>query len=210
MSGDSAEKDLRRELTLLGWFVEKGISFNSVDSPYFREYHDISSWIRPPSRKRLAVNLLRNLYNMIMERNKERMKQADYFAITSDAWTSDAQQKFVGLTAHFLTPDFRMESLCLAVIPLAESHSWINLTEAVAARIMDAVPDHAILTTCVTDNGANFIKMARSLMTNMIVAVTEDEDLDSWDEPLEDNADELTGTCYYCYNASKYLLTMNT
>ena len=48
-----------------------------------------------------------------------------------------------------------------------------------------------------TVGGANFVKMSRSLMKNMLIAVTEGEDVDDWDEPLPDGAledgDDLTG-----------------
>ena len=96
---------------------------------------------------------------------------------------------------HFVDDDFDLQSLVLSVIPLAKSHTWINVTEAVAARIMEATKDSAVLVSCVTDNGANFVKMSRSLMLNMIVAVTDDADIDDWEEPLPADAveDDVTG-----------------
>ena len=102
----------------------------------------------------------------------------------------------MGLTIHFVNEDYLLESLVLSVIPLAKSHTWVNVTEAVALRIMEATKDSAVLVSCVTDNGANFVKMSRSLMSNMIVAVADDADIDDWEEPLPAEAveDDVTGT----------------
>ena len=99
-----------------------------------------------------------------------------------------AQFKYVGLTLHYVSRDFQLNSLVLSVIPLSVSHTWIHVTEA--------TPDDAVLVSSVTDNGANFVKMSRSLMTNMVVAVTEGQDVDDWNEPLPSDVieDDVTGT----------------
>ena len=107
-----------------------------------------------------------------------------------------AQFKYVGLTLHYVSRDFQLNSLVLSVIPLSVSHTWIHVTEAIAHRITEATPDDAVLVSSVTDNGANFVKMSRSLMTNMVVAVTEGQDVDDWNEPLPSDVieDDVTGT----------------
>ena len=88
VSCPAAKVNLRRELTLLCWNLKKGISFSATDDPLFREYHSISSWKQPPSRRRLGVSLLNTLYFIISKRIKKKLEQADYFSVTSDAWTS--------------------------------------------------------------------------------------------------------------------------
>ena len=195
VTASGSSQAIKRELTLLAWFLVKGISFNSADHPLLKLYHDISSWNPPPSRKRLAGCLLNSLHTIVAKRNKRLLEEANFFSITSDAWTSAAQQKFVGVTIHFLTRSFKMRSLVLAVIPLNASHTWQRVTEVVAQRIMDATLRHAVLVSSVTDGGANFVKMSRSLMSNMVVAATEGEELDSWDvpEPGRDEDDAMDG-----------------
>ena len=71
------------------------------------------------------------------------------------------------------------------MIPLSVSH-----TQAVAHRITEATPVNAVLVSSVTDNRANFVKMSRSLMTNMVVAVREGQDVDDWNEALPPDAEE--------------------
>ena len=85
----------------------------------------------------------------------------------------------------------------MTVIPLSQSHTWYSVTEVVAQRIMENTKEESVLVSSVTDGGANFVKMSRSLMKNMLIAVTEGEDVDDWDEPLPQSAleddEDLTG-----------------
>ena len=196
--GDLAAKtNLKRELMLLAWALKKGISFNSIDDDLFRLYHSVANWSTPPSRWRLSTPLLNTLYNIIAQKNKEKLKEADYFSVTSDAWTSEAFDKFVGLTIHFINKSWQLDSFVLAVIPLAESHTCYNVTEAVVQRIMENGKKESVLVSSVTDRGANFVKMSRLFMKNMLVAVAEGEHVDDWNERLPEGAleddDDLTG-----------------
>ena len=94
-----------------------------------------------------------------------------------------------------MNANFELVSYVLSIIPLAKSHTWVNVTESVAQRIMEATKDSSLLVSSVTDNGANFVKMSRSLMNNMLIAVAEDQDIDDWSVPLPEDAidDDLSG-----------------
>ena len=182
---------------LLAWALKKGISFKAIDDDLFRSYHSVANWVLPPKRWRLSGPLLNTFYNIILQLNKQKLQEADYFSVTSDAWTSEAFDKFVGLTIHFINASWKLDSFVLAVIPLSQSHTWYSVTEVVAQRIMENTKEESVLVSSVTDGGANFVKMSRSLMKNMLIAVTEGEDVDDWDEPLPESAleddEDLTG-----------------
>ena len=102
--------------------------------------------------------------------------------------------------------DLRLKSHCLAVIPLEESHTWVNVTRAIAQRIQNHLPDTAALISTSTDNGANFLKVrmhdsvlsslpillnakvALALQTNLEIAaidglIAEDD----WNKPVDKN-----------------------
>lgn len=186
---------LRREIMLLSWFVERGIAFSAVESPFFHAYHTLANWDAPPNRRRLGEALVETTYNFSMELVVEQLKQADYFSIITDAWTSPAQERYVALNVSFITREFELKVLTLAIIPLTVSHTWQEVTKAIAARVQNALPNDAVLVATVTDNAANFIKVARALHANLDLAAIDDDEggVDGWDEPVDDNS-ELTAS----------------
>lgn len=102
-----------------------------------------------------------------------------------DAWTSTTLQKFVGVTYHYVSSSLTCESETFCIFELAASHSWHVLTTALALRLEEHFSSDATLVTTVTDNGSNFLKLAKSLYTNLDVAAIEHIGADSWDEPGE-------------------------
>lgn len=190
----SKAKKMKQEIMLLSFFVDQGVAFNAVDNEFFHEYHDIYQWSSPPNRRRLADVLLPYAYERGHEWLVEQLKEAHYFSIITDAWTSATLDKFVALNICFVSDSWKLKTITLAVIPLNESHTWQTMTTAIARRVNAALPEDAVLVTTVTDNGANFIKLARSLHANLPIAdINGLYELDSWDEPV-DVEDESTAS----------------
>lgn len=124
----------------------------------------MSKWELPPNRDRLGGPLLETTYNLAFDWVIEQLKEADFFSICTDAWTSDTQEKFIALNVSFVTRDFELRMVTLAVIPLNVSHKWQEITKAIALRVQNALPNDAVLVATVTDNGANFLKVARATL----------------------------------------------
>lgn len=162
----AGERRLQAEIALLCWVAEKGISFAAIESPFLHAYHKVYNWQLPPGRKRLSSGLLSTVYQLVLDVQRERLKEADFFSITADSCTNN-NHRFVALTAHFVDKSWQLRSVCLAVIPLDISHTWTSLTAAASPRIKAALPSHAVLSTTVTDGGSNFVKFAASLHTNL-------------------------------------------
>jgi hypothetical protein len=191
------ESRLTQEILLFAWAIDKGISFAAVESPFFKEYHKITGWTQPPNRDRFGGVLLEQAYAVCLNKLKADLAAADFFAITTDAWTSEVKEKFVAVTVHFIPlPEYTLKSHVLSVIPLNEAHTWQKMTRAIALRISNALPSDSVLVSTVTDNGANFVKLARSLHSNLELAAVDDDE-GSWDEPLpadNDAAADVTAT----------------
>ena len=118
---------------------------------------------------RLSGELLEIMFSHIRASIVEELKDAQYFAITTDAWTSKAMEKYIAVTVHFVNSNWELISECVAVIPLTVSHTWEALTRAIATRINALAPDDSVLVATVTDSAANMIKLALSLHTNLSV-----------------------------------------
>ena len=55
-----------------------------------------------PSRKTLSSRVLPSLYTKLKEdRIMPALASANYYAMTTDCWTSRGGHSFIGLTAHF-------------------------------------------------------------------------------------------------------------
>ena len=86
-----------------------------------------------------------------------KMKDAEFFAATTDLWTSGASHLYLSYTIHFITRDCSLESFCLDTVLLFEDHTGQNIREGIQDILMNwnLTPDSLVATT--TDNGSNFI-----------------------------------------------------
>jgi hypothetical protein len=84
-------------------------------------------------------------------------------AMTADTWTSRSQQGYLGVTIAYIDRDWRLQSDVVACKLLESPHT----APAIVNGIEDTVPEPAVMAdvmTLVTDNGANMIAAARSLV----------------------------------------------
>lgn len=83
--------------------IVKGIPFNASECHFLKLWCKRAKRPKPPNRRKLSGRLLDVLYEIVIRKIENCLTEADFFAITCDAWTSDAQDKYVGVTAHFVT-----------------------------------------------------------------------------------------------------------
>jgi hypothetical protein len=111
-----------------------------------------------PHRKFFANNSIPALYNEVREQLGRLMKvEAQFVALTTDAWTSAATQPFVAVTCHFIDTNWNLKSVCLACSLLTESHTAENLAENMRNVLNDWSLNVANVTCCTTDNAANVV-----------------------------------------------------
>jgi len=56
-------------------------------------------------------------------------------SLTTNMWTSEANDAYLGLTCHFLTAGF--DSLCLAVEPFTGRHTGVNIASCIKQILRD-------------------------------------------------------------------------
>jgi len=97
------------------------------------------------------------LYSEVKDDLCVKLKDAEFFAATTDLWTSGASHPYLSYTIHFITRDWSLESFCLDTVPLFEDHTGQNIREGIQDILMNwnLTPDSLVATT--TDNGSNFI-----------------------------------------------------
>ncbi|XP_039501039.1 E3 SUMO-protein ligase ZBED1-like isoform X2 [Drosophila santomea] len=92
------------------------------------------------------------------------LKIVKHCAITSDCWTSRANECYVTVTCHFVTADFELRNAVLATEKLIDetTHSSENIANSIRA-VLEEWSVLGKVTAMVTDNAKNMIKASINL-----------------------------------------------
>jgi hypothetical protein len=185
-SATATSNTVVRELTFLCYAITTGASFRSAEDAFFSHYHKQSNNAAlPPGRERISDVLLPLLYTIVQEHRAQQLHCVDFFAISTDAWTNDQGEPFVGVNASFVNRDFQMRSYLLDMVALPERHTWRHIAHKVATVLDSKMPADALLTTTVTDNAKVMIKAALALHTKLDEMVIDHMgDPSQWLEPM--------------------------
>lgn len=68
---------------------------------------------------------------------KPKFVGVEFFAATTDLWTSQAKHPYLSLTVHFVDSLWMLQSITLEIIPHCEDHSRQNVTEETVYSFWD-------------------------------------------------------------------------
>jgi hypothetical protein len=111
-----------------------------------------------PSRKTFSEDVIPKLHSDIVTKVKSDVNSAVSLTVTTDAWTSRANQAYLSYTAHFLTPDFSPRNYCLKVENSDDSHAAINLAKSLSDCVSEWTTEdqrNNMKIIVVSDNAAN-------------------------------------------------------
>ncbi|XP_073954355.1 E3 SUMO-protein ligase ZBED1-like [Choristoneura fumiferana] len=106
-----------------------------------------------PTRKTLSENLLPKMYEKEVEKAKTKLQAGQAVCLTTDGWTSDNNDSFIAVTAHYIA-DSKLESTMLGCVEYAERHTAANLAEFLKKVTQDWDIEHRV-TAVASDNAAN-------------------------------------------------------
>jgi hypothetical protein len=67
---------------------------------------------------------------MVMKRVQEKMRnEMDYFAMTTDIWSSRVMERYMAETIHYLTEDFEMKIFTMEGTPFPSPHTAERILE---------------------------------------------------------------------------------
>lgn len=146
------------------------LPFSIVDEPEFIEFvQTLDPKYRPPDRKYISKVAIPGKHNEVKEKVKDAVKKAKYLSITSDAWSSPTMESFLSLTAHYITPNWNLQSYCLRTIYMG-SHSHTG--ENIAAMLRGILKEYDIyldnVVSITTDSGSNMLKACEELKITRI------------------------------------------
>lgn len=149
--------------SLLCLFTNDYQPFSVVEDTGFRKFVSV---LNPayslPDRKTISNTLIPAAFEECKTGVKNQLKDVDSFCLTTDCWSSSAQESYLALTAHFITNDFSFESVLLDCCLMEGSHTSL----ALASKITEILTNFDVLldkvTIIVSDNAQNI----KSAITN--------------------------------------------
>lgn len=151
------------------WMCTDMQPYNSVERKGFKH---LLSVLCPnfelPSRKYFSDHKIPQMYEIVRNCLKEKLKQVSYISLTTDCWTSVNGYPFIGLTAHTINNDWKIESFCLACTALNVDHNSVNIKNKIKQILIDWEIDESKIAGITTDCGSNILKAVESLSFNHI------------------------------------------
>ncbi len=124
-----------------------------------------------PDRHSLSKEIIPDLYEQTRKDIKASIANSMKgnilsLAVTTDGWTSVANDSYISYTAHYIDDAFVMRNMCLRVEYYPESHTGDHLACALTECLQNWIPQHAIreaMIFVITDNAANMKAALRQL-----------------------------------------------
>ena len=88
----------------------------------------------------------------------------EYFAATTDLWTSAASHPYLNFTVHFINKDWKLQCFCLDTIPLFSDHTGQNIADAIQDILLNWILESGNLLITTTDNGSNFVAAFHNIL----------------------------------------------
>ena len=111
-----------------------------------------------PGRKYFSQTALPQLYDECRRKLEIHLKDVQYFATTTDLWSSRTSEPYMSLTIHFIYEEWALHSKCLQTVYFPEDHTG----EIISQGLEDALKSWGLREdrqVCITtDNGANIVK----------------------------------------------------
>jgi len=159
---EETPEEAEKLAALILWLVHDGLPLSTVESTYFRGFMHLYN--AQAFSRRLLTDTLPAIREALTARIQHLLSQASSVAGTSDSWTDARLRKFVSLTLHFVDDDWNLQSLCVDVFSLLESHTGPLLAAAIKKKVDKWVGDEQLFSAHVTDNGANFANASEEIV----------------------------------------------
>ncbi|XP_051962423.1 E3 SUMO-protein ligase ZBED1-like [Xyrauchen texanus] len=113
-----------------------------------------------PCRNYFSSVALPGLYTQCRITVEEELQNMQYFAATTDLWSSRTMEPYLSLTVHFITNDFNMRSRCLQTTFFPADHTGEELAQGLKDSLNSWSLEEDKMVCITTDSGANIVKAA--------------------------------------------------
>ena len=155
------------EALLVKWTSKSLRPFTIVEDEGFLKFahwlNNLKTMFKVPSRNKHRAQLMK-VADLVMKKVQMKIaNEMNYYAITSDIWSSRVMESFMSVTLHYLTEDFEMINLVLEVSPFHESHTAINIATFWKTSFEKFGLRPEKLAMMMRDNASNGVKACNNL-----------------------------------------------
>ncbi|CAB4413278.1 unnamed protein product [Rhizophagus irregularis] len=148
---------------IIRWIVKNDLPFTCVESEDFRNMISLL-------RKDAFIPSADTIKNYIMTSFNDNQKKLLLFyskiSFTIDAWTSSNNFSFLGITAHWVTENWKLKSFLLDFIKLEGPHSGANIKDAFLKSLKNFNIESKILGVT-TDNASSNITFLKAVESDL-------------------------------------------
>jgi len=124
---------------LVEWIVVLHITFSQVENDWFRRFlavlsPSLETWI-PRAGNTVRAWILAEFERRQEEVKKRLQKSKSRIHLSFDLWTSPNNMAFVGVVGHYMTSEYKVETVLLGLRRLHGTHSGENIAEAIVKVI---------------------------------------------------------------------------
>ena len=129
-------RKLKADILLTSMICTDFQPFSIVEDEGFKKF---INYLEPnysmPTRRMLRENVVPEMYESVVGTVETKLSTLEAIGLTTDHWTSRANDSYMSVTAHGLTKNFDVIDVCLDVKHMPISHTGENIAKA----LMDTV-----------------------------------------------------------------------
>ena len=163
----SSSKKAKQLTDAVGYFIAKDMQPISVvqGSGFKHMLYCLEPRYQVPHRKTFMERVIPDLYKKVKASIIPSITSADCYAITTDCWTSCANEAYIGVTFHTITTDWDLQHFVLENEELSEQHTAENLAEALTSILQQWKLEPSKLSGATVDNAANVHKAVADILS---------------------------------------------
>ena len=186
-------KQIQASDALVNFIAEDLIPLAIVDSKKFMKFVEVlDPSYQVPSRKHMSGVLLKKKYAEVKQKVLGKLSKEKYIHLIIDLWSNRQMRSFLGITAHYISDQWMLESAMLGCCCVIGRHTSDNIVH----WYKEIVADFGIslkVRHVVTDSGANIKKAFQSLA---LPGFEEEASSDSEEEEDNDHNSFTTRTIH--------------
>ena len=117
----------------------------------------------PPSRKTMSKKYLPKLYDITRDKVLTKLNDVQYFASTTDMWSSRGMTPYMGFTVHFIDNSWDLQQITLGTRFVPEDHNADTIGQAMLDMLEQWNLEPVKQVCITTDNGSNVKKAVHNL-----------------------------------------------
>ncbi|XP_073714924.1 E3 SUMO-protein ligase ZBED1-like [Misgurnus anguillicaudatus] len=150
-----------REITnaITHYLAKDTVPFNVVTKEGFKNLiQTLDKRYTIPSRTYFSQVAIPQLYVECRNKTEAELMHVEYYATTTDLWSSRTTEPYLSLTVHFINDDFELKTRCLQTAYFPADHTGQNIAQGLKECLSSWHLNEEGQTCITTDNAANVIK----------------------------------------------------